>query len=200
MGWLDPIPRCPGLYIGGLHALYQHQALFQREHITHILSVMDHEIYGADGEKFSQYAGRTLQIRVEDDPNEDLLRHFAATSEFIGNALGEDGKGGEGRVFVHCAMGKSRSATVVCAFLMARFALRPEVALEWLCEGRPVCEPNPGFWEQLQVWRRVLDCEGDDEARRKVYEEWERARFTGTAWEWEGRRREMGRGKGEAKL
>jgi dual specificity phosphatase 12 len=191
MGWLDPIPRYPGVYIGGLHALYQHQALFRAEKITHILSVMDHEIYGADGEKFPQYASRTMQIRVEDDPNEDLLRDFERTSAFIRRAL----EGG-GRVFVHCAMGKSRSATVVCAFLMKRFGLRPEEALMWVCEGRPVCEPNPGFWEQLRVWRRMLDCDSD-ETRQKVYDEWERSRFKGTAWEWEGRRKEIEKAKGD---
>jgi dual specificity phosphatase 12 len=185
MGWLDEVPRAGGLYIGGLHALYQKQDLFRAARITHIVSVMDYEIYGADGEKFPDY--RSLQLRVEDDPNENLLDRFPATNAFIHEAL-RDGAGG--RVFVHCAMGKSRSATVVCAYLMWKFGRSPEQALRQLCEGRPVCSPNPGFLEQLDVYHHMLQC-GDDSAGAKVvYDTWLKERFRGSAWEWEKRRAE----------
>jgi dual specificity phosphatase 12 len=30
MGWVDQIPRCGKLYIGGLHALYQKPDLFAK--------------------------------------------------------------------------------------------------------------------------------------------------------------------------
>jgi dual specificity phosphatase 12 len=56
-----------------------------------------------------------------------------------------------------------------------------------------VCDPNPGFKEQLAVWEEMCRCGAGGEKRR-VYEEWEKGRFTGEVWEWEER------GKARAKL
>jgi dual specificity phosphatase 12 len=39
----------------------------------------------------------------------------------------------------------------------------------------------------------MLDCEGDEGRRRAVYDEWVGNRFKGTAWEWEGRKRVIGK-------
>lgn len=83
-------------------------------------------------------------------------------------------------------MGKSRSATIVCAYLMRTYGVSPDEALEQLCEGRPVCSPNPGFMEQLRVYHRMLQS-SDDRAADKVYQSWLKDRFTGDAWTWESR-------------
>lgn len=183
MGWVDPIPRAGGnLYIGGLYALYKADEM-AAAHITHVLSVIDFDMYQLDSsaaflktQKFNH-----MQIRLEDDPNENLLRHFKQMVVFI-----DEGLNGGGGVFVHCAMGKSRSATAVVAYLMWKFGVGPEEGLRWVCEGRPVCEPNLGFMEQLGVYRRILDAR-DGVERMVVYEEWEKGRFRGMAHEWEAR-------------
>ena len=46
------------------------------------------------------------------------------------NAFIDSAVRGGGRVYIHCAMGKSRSATAVCAYLMWKFGLSPAKALE----------------------------------------------------------------------
>lgn len=135
MGWLDQVPRAGKLYIGGLHALYQRPDLFKEAGITHIVSVIDFNIYEAGA--FKQY--ERLHIRLDDHPNENLLEYFNETSQYIDDALS-----GGGGVFVHCAMGKSRSAAVCCAYLMKKYAVSPDQALSQICEGRPVCSPNVG--------------------------------------------------------
>ena len=142
MGWVDQIPRCGKLFIGGLHALYQKPDLFHAAGITHILSVLDFDIYEAGA--FKEY--KHLHIKLDDDPNENLIEYFKETNQFI-----EDGLASGGGVFVHCAMGKSRSATVCCAYLMQKYNISPHRALSQVCEGRPVCGPNAGFMEQLEV-------------------------------------------------
>jgi dual specificity phosphatase 12 len=136
-----------------------------------ILSVIDFDLY--ENSHFHKYTH--LQIKLDDDPNENLLIHFPQTNAFIEAAL----QNGQGRVFVHCAMGKSRSATVVCAYLMFKFGVSPSKALEQLCEGRPVCEPNPGFQEQLKVYERMLKA-GDEAEGKGVYQDWVENRYTGT--------------------
>ncbi|KAK3113401.1 hypothetical protein LTR53_009335 [Teratosphaeriaceae sp. CCFEE 6253] len=179
MGWVDQVPRAGKLFIGGLHALYQKPDLFIQAKITHILSVLDYDVY--EGGNFKQY--QHLMLRVEDDPNENLLQHFGKTNAFIDAALADD----DGGVFVHCAMGKSRSATIVCAHLMQKYEISPDAALKQLCEGRPVCSPNPGFMEQLEVFHEMLQA-GSPEAAEATYERWLKGRRKMEWWAWESRR------------
>ncbi|KAF2439963.1 phosphatases II [Karstenula rhodostoma CBS 690.94] len=185
MGWVDSIPRTKNLYIGGLYALYQTD-LIKAAGITHVLSVVDYEP-GLDKPHLSGL--KKMHIWAEDDPNEDLLQWFERTSKFIREGLEYE----DGAVFVHCAMGKSRSAAVVVAYLMTRYGVGAEEGLRWVEEGRPVCEPNPGFKEQLKVWEGILK-EGDRAERQKMYGEWKEGGFKGSAWEWE-KRVERERGK-----
>ncbi|KAJ4316665.1 hypothetical protein N0V94_005346 [Neodidymelliopsis sp. IMI 364377] len=183
MGWVDQVPRAGKLYIGGLYALYQTD-LIRAAGITHVLSVIDYDPLLQD--RFSHL--KHFHVRAEDHPNEDLLQHFEGAVKWIDQALRSHGvdRGDGGGVFVHCAMGKSRSATLVVAYLMWKYHLTPAAALDQLCEGRPVCDPNPGFKEQLAVWEEMCGC-GTEEEKRRVYEVWEKRRFTGEVWEWEGR-------------
>ncbi|KAF2247397.1 phosphatases II [Trematosphaeria pertusa] len=182
MGWVDRVPRAGNLFIGGLYALYQTD-LIKAAGITHVLSVIDYDPLLQ--EKFAHL--KHFHIRADDHPNENLLRHFSATNAYVDAALSNGGG-----VFVHCAMGKSRSAALVVAYLMWKYQLGPATALEQLCEGRPVCEPNVGFREQLAVWERMLKLD-EQEEKRRVYEGWERNRFMGEWWEWEARGKEEDR-------
>jgi dual specificity phosphatase 12 len=114
------------------------------------------------------------RIKLDDDPNEVLLKHFSDTNAFIDNALSNGGA-----VFVHCAMGKSRSATIVCAYLMYKYGVSPEAALKQLCEGREVCDPNPGFKEQLKVYHTMLQTK-DNAEQQGIFQKWLDTRYTGT--------------------
>jgi dual specificity phosphatase 12 len=185
MGWIDRIPRAGNLHIGGLYALYQPNNVVKSAGVTHVLSVIDFSFYelkeSSDYLRSQKYTH--LVIPIEDDPNENLLQHFDQMTTFIDRAL--EGGGG---VFVHCAMGKSRSAAAVVAYLMWKFGYGRDYALEIVCEGRPVCGPNPGFMEQLGVWERMLKRPlKDKEGKKRIYEEWLGGRFEGYAHEWEAR-------------
>lgn len=73
---------------------------------------------------------------------------------------------------VNSAMGKSRSATVCIAYLLNRqpSALTPESALDIIRQNRPLCEPNPGFMEQLSVYHQ-MGCP-DDVTSHPLYSRW----------------------------
>ena len=198
MGWVDQVPRAGKLYIGGLYALYQTD-LIRAAGITHVLSVIDYDPLLQD--KFAHL--KHFHIRADDHPNEDILQHFPEAVRYIDQALEEVGRieetgqdasrnevDGAGGVFVHCAMGKSRSATLVVAYLMWKYSLDAGMALGQLCEGRPVCDPNPGFKEQLSVWEKMCRAQTEDESRA-IYEDWEKTRFKGEYWEWDKRAEQL---------
>ncbi|KAK4549498.1 hypothetical protein LTR36_006495 [Oleoguttula mirabilis] len=167
---MDQVPGCVNLYISGLAALDQPDLLEQKG-ITHILTILEFDY--CDYEEFSHF--RRLLILAEDSSGQNLLQFFAATNAFIDEGLAAAG----GAVLVHCAMGQSRSATVVCAYLMRRFGgLTAGQAVERLREARPVCEPNGAFVGQLEVFGRMLGAAGEGGARA-VYLEWEGGRSGG---------------------
>lgn len=104
-----------------------------------------------------------------------------------------------GAVFVHCAMGKSRSVTAVLAYLLwkypHRYGLTPsmlaansrggpdaetarkavQAALDWVRKTREIAEPNPGFMQQLEMWVMMkMPTAGGDASVEKhpAYQRW----------------------------
>ncbi|EQL30282.1 hypothetical protein BDFG_07214 [Blastomyces dermatitidis ATCC 26199] len=153
--------RDENLFISGIMSLSNKSALM-KANITHIVSVLR---LNPDEERFESF--EHLQIPVDDVSDEDLFRHFPTTNAFIKSGL--DSGGG---VLVHCAMGKSRSATVCIAFLLHRDpgALTPWGALELIRQSRPLCEPNGGFQEQLELYHK-MGCP-DNVTDHPLYKRW----------------------------
>lgn len=52
-------------------------------------------------------------------------------------------------------MGKSRSATVVIAYLMQKYHISPQEALSQIRQSRPLCDPNEGFMQQLELYHSM---------------------------------------------
>jgi dual specificity phosphatase 12 len=67
-------------------------------------------------------------------------------------------------------MGKSRSATVLCAFLMQRYGITAMDALSQIREARPFCEPNDGFMRQLDLYHKMATPENVEET--PAYQRW----------------------------
>lgn len=120
----------------------------QEANITHVVSVLGGAL---DAKLFADF--QHLQIEVDDDEDENLLEHFATTNEFIDKAVQAGGS-----VLIHCAMGKSRSATIATAYLIYKKQIPPDIALGIIKETRPFVEPNTGFWEQLQLYSDNLEA------------------------------------------
>ncbi|EME42816.1 hypothetical protein DOTSEDRAFT_132465 [Dothistroma septosporum NZE10] len=168
----DRIPSAGNLYIGGISAFHQDPNPLTHAKITHILSILDFALTDADAPQLATY--KHLHIDVNDDPDEDLLKHFPETTSFIDDALTAGGG-----VFVHCAMGVSRSGTVVCGFLIWKFGMGAMRAVEKVREGRKRVCPNEGFMAQLEVWEGMCREKGgwDEEVYRKWKERRGRAKM-----------------------
>ncbi|ORC86415.1 putative dual-specificity protein phosphatase [Trypanosoma theileri] len=61
------------------------------------------------------------------------------------------------RVLVHCQRGRSRSATIVLAYLIRRNGWTVAEALRYVSRRRPRVEPNLGFIDALLAWQESMD-------------------------------------------
>lgn len=133
-------------------------------------------------------------VDVDDVDDEDLLVHFPKAVRFIEEGLhpqGSEAEEGKGGVYVHCVMGKSRSVSVVAAYLLwkhpTRFARSAasaadpssakggateavDGAIDWVRRTRPMGDPNWGFRSQLRLWWE-MGCPEDVESH-PIYKRW----------------------------
>ncbi|XP_060092691.1 dual specificity protein phosphatase 13-like [Heteronotia binoei] len=146
----------PNLYLGDAWAA-RSKALLQELGITHILNAADGPYNINTGARYYrdlpvEYYG----VQAFDDTAFDISIFFQDAANFIHKAL----KIGEGKVFVHCAMGLSRSAALVLAYLMIHEHLTLVEALRAVDSHRGVC-PNTGFLSQLRALDIRLNNERD---------------------------------------
>ncbi|KAG1766895.1 protein-tyrosine phosphatase-like protein [Suillus placidus] len=152
---IDPIIT-DNVFIGNLPAALSTDVR-KKLGITHILSVC---------KEHSSTDYNHLTIPVQDSEYEDLLIHLPRGCSFIQSALDQGGK-----VLVHCAMGVSRSPTVVCAYLMSTQRLSAHAAIQYVRKRRPKIHPNYGFMKQLIAFG---DCRYKPSCTNSEYIAWKR--------------------------
>ena len=101
-------------------------------------------VHEADGVEY-------CRVGVHDNESADILSYLGIAASWIA-ARRSTGQG----VLVHCQMGRSRSATIAIAALMAAEGLSRDAAYLKVKGARPMAEPNQGFWEQLAKFETEL--------------------------------------------
>ena len=129
-----------GLYIGSIDSSYDLQTL-KMMRITHIISVLPGYIppYPNDF--------KYMVINAMDDENTNLSSVFEESNKFIDDAFEN-----AGNILVHCMMGKSRSATIVGAYLINTFGMNIDEVLKFLKSKRSIIQPNKYFEQQLRKY------------------------------------------------
>ncbi|XP_065806044.1 uncharacterized protein [Labrus bergylta] len=133
----------PDLFIGDMSVANDRYSLWKLE-ITHIVNAAhgrmhcqgSHDFYGSTVDYYG--------VPADDSPSFDLSRYFFPAAEYIQSALDTAGA----RVFVHCAVGVSRSASLVLAYLMIHHHYSLLEAIHKVKERRWIF-PNTGFLKQL---------------------------------------------------
>ncbi|KAG1807312.1 protein-tyrosine phosphatase-like protein [Suillus subaureus] len=152
---IDPI-IADNVFIGNLSAALSTDVR-KKLGITHVLSVCT---------DYSSTDHNHLTIPVQDSEYEDLLIHLPRGCSFIQSALDQGGK-----VLVHCAMGVSRSPTMVCAYLMSTQRLSAHAAIQYVRKRRPKIHPNYGFMKQLIAFG---ECRYKPSCTNSEYIAWKR--------------------------
>lgn len=122
-----------------------------------------------------------LVVPCVDRAHEDLLSKPPYICDFIDarclarrpdetrDSPWKDGRGTGRNLLVHCNQGRSRSVTVVAAYLMRRRRWGRERLLAFMLRKMRV-RPTPTFFEQLRVWEGV-EYDPWEDAEREVPKE-----------------------------
>ena len=130
----------PGLFVGDIFAAYDLETL-QKHKISAILNLTDQ--IPCNFPNHFQYK----KLPIEDSSKCDISQYFQECCEFIHKHLVEE----KTSVFVHCSYGKSRSATIVAAYLMVHQKKTATLALGIIQSKRRQISPNEGCLQALEA-------------------------------------------------
>ncbi|NXX39997.1 DUPD1 phosphatase, partial [Tricholaema leucomelas] len=135
----------PNLYIGDEKTALDRYSL-EKAGFTHILNAAHGQRNVDTGPEY--YDSMTVEyhgVEADDLPTFQLSQFFYSASKFIDNALQDE----RNKVLVHCVMGRSRSATLVLAYLMIYKNMTVVDAIKQVSTHRCIL-PNRGFLKQLR--------------------------------------------------
>eukprot|EP00897_Mesotaenium_endlicherianum_P004173 jgi/Mesen1/3784/ME000205S03042 len=137
-----PCQILPTLFVGSALAA-RASAVLGRLGITHAVTLCQEELLNLpDGKK--AHKCKRLLCPVEDTESEDISAVFDRACAYI-----EEAVAGGGKVLVHCFEGRSRSVTVVIAYLMKAKGLTLKEAWARVKGAHPRASPNDGFMSAL---------------------------------------------------
>ncbi|XP_012274093.1 dual specificity protein phosphatase 3 [Orussus abietinus] len=124
----------------------KNKKFLKRLGVTHVLNTAEGNRFGLVNTNRHYYSDTSIEylgLPIIDLPTIDISQYFPAAVSFIHNALSSGGK-----VFVHCMLGISRSATCVIAYLMTKKEMLAVDAIQLVRTNRCI-NPNQGFLRQL---------------------------------------------------
>lgn len=116
--------------------------------ITHVLNVTEewkeHPMYKKHGIVFRR-------IEIKDFVTQSIAAHFEPAFAFVNECQNSGG-----RILVHCVVGKSRSVSVVMAYLMKQNNWTLKQAYDCVIARRDFARPNDTFLRELQGLEKEL--------------------------------------------
>jgi hypothetical protein len=92
------------------------------------------------------------RISINDNTSEEIMNHFEKTGKMIHEFTSKHKS-----ILVICQMGRSRSATIVLAYLIKYYTKSYLIAYDLVKRYRKI-NPNIGFIMQLEEWEKTQNC------------------------------------------
>ncbi|CBZ24043.1 putative dual-specificity protein phosphatase [Leishmania mexicana MHOM/GT/2001/U1103] len=146
------------LYLGSVKDA-QDAAFLARHQIRYIINVSQEEYWSVDKKV------QIFTFKVDDSATADIAALFQPTRDLINSIRGRYYRYARGEsstrpaVLVHCQKGRSRSATIVLAYLIYTNGWSVAEAMKYVGGRRPCAEPNIGFMEELRKLQESLSFE-----------------------------------------
>lgn len=138
----------PGLYIGG----YEARKFIDELDVKCVVCICTNSEYGSipgwrfiEDEEIAEH-----HIKLDDDITENITPATLEMVKIIADSLTK-----KRNVLVHCMVGRSRSASLVIAYLMFKHKITFQDALERLNKVRAVF-PNESFVQQLRALEKTF--------------------------------------------
>jgi protein-tyrosine phosphatase len=134
------------------YKIANNKKLLKKYNIKNILTIMP-DCYDCD--KMKKYNGIDyLQISKNDHKDENLKDDFDKCFKFIDNAIDK-----KENILIHCRAGKSRSPTIIAAYLIKKYNMTRDEALKYMKQHRKIINPNSGFMKQLKEYENEIKNE-----------------------------------------
>ncbi len=88
---------------------------------------------------------KLLELNLYDSFNQPLFPKFEVAYKFIK-------KNSKNNILIHCALGVSRSASLVAFYMMKEKGWDYDICYNYMKERRPIVNPNSNFVEQLREY------------------------------------------------
>ena len=88
-----------------------------------------------------------LCLNLVDNEEQNIIHYFQITNHFIDNIIEK-----KESLLIHCIAGRSRSVTVLLAYLIYKYKYTVEQAIELVKAKRDIIEPNKNFIRQLNIY------------------------------------------------
>ena len=125
------------IYLGGNDAASDENYLKQYN-ITTVINCAEEIVSVYKDIKF-------LELNLYDSFNQPLFPKFEVAYKFIK-------KNSENNILIHCALGVSRSASLVAFYMMKEKGWDYDICYNYMKERRPIVSPNSNFVEQLREY------------------------------------------------
>jgi hypothetical protein len=136
------------IYLGALEHSYNKKFLLDKN-IQTIVCVTMEEPFLKNDKDMSHIT--FLHIPLRDSCSETIHDHFISFSDFIEDQINL-GKS----TLVHCHMGISRSATLLCSYLIAKKNMTARDSIKFLKDKRQQVDPNIGFCFRLEGFEQAM--------------------------------------------
>ncbi|XP_035661235.1 dual specificity phosphatase DUPD1-like isoform X1 [Branchiostoma floridae] len=144
----------PNIYIGDQDAAKDRSNIVAMG-VTHVVNAAHGRWNRRNEEMYERMGIRFLGVAAQDCESFDMSPYFDDAALFMHHAISER----RGKVLVHCAVGFSRSPTLVVAYLMLYHRMSAQEALRTIRAKRMI-GPNRGFLRQLADFNNKLLAEG----------------------------------------
>lgn len=141
------------LWLGSLKSSCNKESLLERNIETIVSAIL-----GASAMYPFDFKYERAKLRDVDD--EDIIKEIEKLLPIIRKEL-VNNRG----VLCHCHAGRSRSATIVAAYLIKYNSMSVEEALDYIKERRSQVSPNSGYIEQLKAYEIKVNAEENIQRR-----------------------------------